>query len=190
MCIKCDGFSERIPLSHRYEYFHIAEQIKEIIKEGTMEIVQGNCDFYSLEKGKLFPDDVIYHKFRCTSCNRKFELSVETYHGSGGEWDVEKIRGDKMEEILLSEFNEVHWDKFYKYYLSQYDKVEDEVIKSVLCLSIPDDIIVVLLIKLGEHLNKWIISSLPALGYIKPIDLLKSDKGLKVLKAAIMRMPD
>ncbi len=75
---------------HPYEYFHIAEQIKEI-QEGTMEIVQGNCDFYSIEERKPYSDDVIYHKFRCTSCNRKFELTVETYHGSGGARDVENM---------------------------------------------------------------------------------------------------
>jgi hypothetical protein len=90
MCIKCNGFSEKIYINHPYEYFHMAEQIKAILIEGTMELVQGNCDFFSLEKGKPFPDDVLFHKFKCNTCKREFELSVETYHGSGGVWDVVK----------------------------------------------------------------------------------------------------
>jgi hypothetical protein len=88
MCNNCDGFNERIRIAHPYEYFHIADQIKEIINEGTMELVKGNCDFFAIEKGKPFPDDLLFHQFKCTTCNRKFELSVETYHGSGGAWNV------------------------------------------------------------------------------------------------------
>jgi len=91
MCNRCDGFSERINIAHLYEYFNIVEQVKEVLNEGTMEIIQGNCDFYSLQKGKSLPDDVLYHMFICTSCNKKFELSDETYHGSGGAWDVAKL---------------------------------------------------------------------------------------------------
>ncbi|SEO40930.1 hypothetical protein [Paenibacillus sp. OV219] len=91
MCNRCDGFSERINIAHPYEYFNIVEQVKEVLKQGTLEIIKGNCDFFSLQKGQPFPDDVLYHLFKCTSCNRKFELSVETYHGSGGAWDVSKL---------------------------------------------------------------------------------------------------
>jgi len=88
MCSRCDGFSEKIRIVHPYEYLNIVEQLKVILSEGTLKIIQGNCDFYTLQKGQLWPDDVLYHVFECTSCDRKFELSVETYHGSGGAWDV------------------------------------------------------------------------------------------------------
>ncbi|RKP46787.1 hypothetical protein D7Z26_24365 [Cohnella endophytica] len=91
MCSRCDGFSERIRIDHPYEYFNIVEQVKEILYVGTLEIIQGNCDFYSLQKGQPWPGDVLYHIFKCTSCERKFELSVETYHGSGGVWDVANL---------------------------------------------------------------------------------------------------
>lgn len=33
--------------------------------------------------------DVLNYKFRCTSCDEVFELSAETYHGSGGAWRPE-----------------------------------------------------------------------------------------------------
>jgi hypothetical protein len=31
-------------------------------------------------------DDVLLYHFQCNTCGQKFELSVETYHGSGGWW--------------------------------------------------------------------------------------------------------
>ena len=31
-------------------------------------------------------NDIVHYEFRCTSCGRKFRLSVETYHGQGGAW--------------------------------------------------------------------------------------------------------
>ncbi len=60
-------------IAHPYEYFNIGEQVKEILKEGTLEIIQGNCDFYSLYKGQLWLEDDLYYMFKCTSGNRKFE---------------------------------------------------------------------------------------------------------------------
>jgi len=31
-------------------------------------------------------DDVLLYNFRCNTCSQLFELSAETYHGSGGWW--------------------------------------------------------------------------------------------------------
>ena len=31
-------------------------------------------------------DDLVWYQFSCRSCGARFELSVETYHGRGGEW--------------------------------------------------------------------------------------------------------
>ena len=33
-------------------------------------------------------DDVVLCYFSCTGCNRLYCLSCETYHGSGGSWEV------------------------------------------------------------------------------------------------------
>ena len=30
--------------------------------------------------------DIVHYYFRCSACNLLFELFVDTYHGSGGEW--------------------------------------------------------------------------------------------------------
>ena len=37
--------------------------------------------------GESMPD-VIGYFFRCTSCNRRFSLSCNIYHGGGGAWRV------------------------------------------------------------------------------------------------------
>lgn len=31
-------------------------------------------------------DDLLLYNFSCTSCGQQFQLSAETYHGSGGSW--------------------------------------------------------------------------------------------------------
>lgn len=89
MCDKCDGFIETIQIRHPYEYFNLIEQVKIIIEEGTLVLVEGNCNLEDIKKGSPFPDDILYHSFKCTKCSQRFSLSVETYHGSGGRWSVE-----------------------------------------------------------------------------------------------------
>ena len=88
MCIECDGLSETIRIEHPYEYFNLVEQIKKYITSGLLSILEGNCDFNDISKGNPWTDDVISHTFKCTHCIRTFELTVETYHGSGGNWEV------------------------------------------------------------------------------------------------------
>jgi len=44
-----------------------------------------NEDFSGLMSSDTFPD-IISHYFRCSACRLLFEFSVNTYHGSGGEW--------------------------------------------------------------------------------------------------------
>jgi len=42
-------------------------------------------DFEKLLQERYLPDNIHYY-FRCSACNLLFELFVNTYHGSGGEW--------------------------------------------------------------------------------------------------------
>ena len=88
MCYKCDGFSETIKIEHPYEFFNIVEQVRVVLNEGTMKVIEGNCNLDDIRQGRPFPEDVTYHVFQCTNCGRKFSLCVETYHGSGGSWIV------------------------------------------------------------------------------------------------------
>ena len=43
-------------------------------------------DFAALMTADTWPD-IILHHFRCTSCQLMFRFAVNTYHGSGGEWE-------------------------------------------------------------------------------------------------------
>ena len=42
-------------------------------------------EFEGLFKQAHLPD-IIHYYFRCTTCELLFQLYVNTYHGSGGEW--------------------------------------------------------------------------------------------------------
>jgi hypothetical protein len=43
-------------------------------------------DFRALPDVGPWPDSV-EHYFRCASCDHRFRLSADTYHGIGGEWE-------------------------------------------------------------------------------------------------------
>lgn len=89
-CSKCGGFQERVVISQPHEYFDLLKQVKELLAERTMIYSTGTCPLDEIQEGKPWPDDFISHVFQCASCGLEFELSVETYHGSGGSWNVRK----------------------------------------------------------------------------------------------------
>src|SRR3954469_16876887 len=88
MCSRCDGFVERKRIGSGYEYRDLVRQILAIVAQGTLRLVGGTCPLEDVPTCKQWPDDYIHHVLECTSCSRRFQLSVETYHGSGGAWDV------------------------------------------------------------------------------------------------------
>jgi hypothetical protein len=79
-CAKCEGFSERLNLEHPHEYQAIAQQLIEVVEQGTFVIVRATCPLKELF-GPQWPGDVIEHEFRCVTCGRRYELSADTYHG-------------------------------------------------------------------------------------------------------------
>jgi hypothetical protein len=87
-CLNCDGFNEKISITSPYEYFNLLDQLKTIISQGTLVLIDGNCNINELKSGMAFPNDYMYHTFKCEKCRRKYQLSVESYHGSGGKWDL------------------------------------------------------------------------------------------------------
>ncbi|WML46625.1 hypothetical protein RCG23_13270 [Neobacillus sp. PS3-34] len=87
-CSQCEGFNEKITIKEPYQYFNLVDQLKEILIQGNLVIINGNCDFQDVKSGKALPNDFIYHTFKCGRCNRKYQLAIETYHGAGGKWDI------------------------------------------------------------------------------------------------------
>ena len=45
----------------------------------------GNASFQDIVHGGAW-DDFVCFEFQCTQCGQLFQLSAETYHGSGGAW--------------------------------------------------------------------------------------------------------
>ncbi len=88
MCPKCGGFIEKITITEPNEYYDLVKQLQTILAEGTMSLVRATCDLKAIGQNLPWPADYIEHVFECTSCGRKFRLAIETYHGSGGAWEV------------------------------------------------------------------------------------------------------
>ncbi len=88
MCQICEALHENIKIKHPYEYYNIVDLIKAMMQEGLLILLEGNCNFDEIVKIKPFPDDVLYHVFKCNYCDCRFSLCVDTYHGSGGGWKV------------------------------------------------------------------------------------------------------
>lgn len=91
MCDNCEDLCETIGIKHPHEYFNLINQIKQMIKDSILDLVDSNCDFWSIENSKPIPVDVPSHIFECTRCKQKFFLSVETYHGGGGNWEAKGL---------------------------------------------------------------------------------------------------
>ena len=49
------------------------------------ETGQWSTPFHQLATSGAW-DDLLLYVFACTSCGQRFNLSAETYHGSGGIW--------------------------------------------------------------------------------------------------------
>jgi hypothetical protein len=88
MCYRCDGFLERRRVNTLYEYRDLVRQILETIGQGTFRLVSGSCPLEGIVTSKYMPGDSLEHVLECTNCSRRFRLAVETYHGSGGAWEV------------------------------------------------------------------------------------------------------
>jgi hypothetical protein len=65
----------------------VIKVIKANIRDGTIkEVDVVNNPLNEIETNKNWPD-LFHNKFQCQTCNQRFILSVETYHGRGGFWD-------------------------------------------------------------------------------------------------------
>ena len=71
-----------------YEYRDLVRQILETVQQGTFKLLSGTCSLEEILTSQEWPGDHIVHVLGCTTCSRRFRLAVETYHGSGGVWEV------------------------------------------------------------------------------------------------------
>src|ERR1051325_11275010 len=97
MCSRCDGFSKRRRVDSPYEYRDLVRQILQTIEQGTFGLVSGGCPLEHILSDERWPGDYITHVLECTTCSRRFQLAVETFHGSGDAWKVVTSPPQSME---------------------------------------------------------------------------------------------
>ena len=81
-------------------------------------------------------------------------------------------------------------DSLVHVYQTLFEELEIDIKNDVEDLDIPKDIKIILACKFGRQVRSWMNSEVPALGNRKPISYLNTDRGIRALKSAIMRMPD
>jgi hypothetical protein len=88
MCAQCDGFLERRRVNSPCEYRDLVRQIVATVEEGRFRVLSGTCPLETILPSIHWHSDHIVHVLGCSTCSRRFRLSVETYHGCGGAWEV------------------------------------------------------------------------------------------------------
>ena len=92
-CENCDTFDTGLEIRLPGELARILAKLRHAVATGELKYngfessraLIGQPDFNSVEPSGPFPDAMDYY-FDCPSCGSVFELTAETYHGSGGKW--------------------------------------------------------------------------------------------------------
>jgi hypothetical protein len=63
-------------------------RLNRMTADRDLQLIEGTCTFEELLQSKTWPSDFLTHTLECCNCGRRFQLSVETYHGSGGAWEM------------------------------------------------------------------------------------------------------
>ena len=92
-CENCDQFDITVAVHSPGQLRRICEKVRAAVSEGMLhynsfessrELI-GQGDFMAFDFQGPLPDVMHYH-FECPVCGNCYGLSVEKYHGSGGEW--------------------------------------------------------------------------------------------------------
>ena len=82
-------------------------------------------------------------------------------------------------DFFYKEYNEKKWERFLSYVKKSNIKIK----------GVPQDVVDAVYHALGPNTKEWLGRPLPVFGGKTAMELLKSDKGRKALKAFIMRLP-
>lgn len=93
-------------------------------------------------------------------------------------------------DIYGEEYNKDSWQKFVEIHQELYDPIDPLLKTKMSQTTIPKDIQIVLLAKLGEYTFQWIERTIPALDHQTPLSYLQTEQGTNALRAAIMCMPN
>ena len=95
-CEKCKDLCVRFAIRQPNDLRRAIQIAKQNCDDGTISEVPesdpiSQVTFAALAEGAQW-DDIVGHRFRCSSCGELFSLHAETYHGSGGYWEPENTR--------------------------------------------------------------------------------------------------
>ncbi|MDQ0114023.1 antitoxin Xre/MbcA/ParS toxin-binding domain-containing protein [Paenibacillus harenae] len=93
-------------------------------------------------------------------------------------------------EILEREFREDHWLRFVEFSRIEIQSLPKEILTILDDVDLPEDIKMVVLYRKRADSRTWIYKELKAFNGKKPIELIRSERGLKALKEGLLRMPD
>lgn len=94
-CASCQDLCVEFRIAHPSQLQKAISVAGANLADGTLAEVTPPQPSYSqqsfaqLASGGAW-DDVFQYNFICTHCQEQFTLSAETYHGSGGAWQVAK----------------------------------------------------------------------------------------------------
>jgi hypothetical protein len=92
-CATCALLRKEFRIPNAHVMAKTIRLIKASVLDQTIVEVDSNCrfapdTFASFCDDKTWPD-YINNLFQCTACGLQFRLEVETYHGSGGSWEID-----------------------------------------------------------------------------------------------------
>jgi hypothetical protein len=87
MCPSCQELHVEFAIRTPGELAKAIQLVRANVVDGTLRPIDqaGAEPFAAVRVDGPWPDVVAY-VFRCATCGTEFELSAETYHGSGGSW--------------------------------------------------------------------------------------------------------
>lgn len=83
-CTQCNAIQDRINFVEPGEYVAHARLLLDLISQGNLELLHADFPLEEIAR-ESWTYDVIHHGFRCTQCQRLFDLTADTYHG-GAYW--------------------------------------------------------------------------------------------------------
>jgi hypothetical protein len=89
-CERCSNLNTVFRIKLPEELKQAIRIAKENVANETISVVENETNHWSQPFNQLTAsggwDDIVSYVFVCNSCGQRFQLSAETYHGSGGEW--------------------------------------------------------------------------------------------------------
>jgi len=88
-CTQCDDLQATVEIRVPRDLTNVIRMVQPHLRDGSLEELPSGLPstprFEALNENGPW-DDLVGHRFRCRLCRSEFNLSVNTYHGSGGSW--------------------------------------------------------------------------------------------------------